>query len=227
MIQTALQNGLLGPMPASGTFPIQHPLGLRSQIDVIAFDGLLESATGSSIEGFWPAERTAPNLGGHCCVSEVESTATAVMEIRRKSGLTWGELSEVFDVSRRSVHNWASGKAVSAGHEKAIRQVLAAIRWIDLGDQASTRAQLREVDAQTGQSLLDQLRAKQFDAVWPQQTAPYQGVHRSTSLAKAAWNAHRPSPPTLLLQAEQDRPDIATNTRVISVARPAKAQAKD
>lgn len=225
MIQPASQGGVLATRPALGiSVPLQLPPRPRPETVVIALEGLSDSATSSNFDAFWPAERTAPNLAGHCSVPEVESTATAVMEIRRRSGLTWEDLSEVFDVSRRSVHNWASGKAVSAGHEKAIRQVLAAIRRIDPGDQASTRAKLLEVDAQTGRSLLDLLKAKQFDAVMPQGTVSYPREQKRTSLAQEAWNARRPPTPALLLQAEHDRPDIATKARTVSLKRRAKAK---
>src|SRR6185503_7037508 len=36
----------------------------------------------------------------------------AIMEIRRLSGMTWEQLANLFEVSRRTVHFWASGKAL-------------------------------------------------------------------------------------------------------------------
>ncbi|MEM5709754.1 helix-turn-helix transcriptional regulator, partial [Elizabethkingia meningoseptica] len=67
-----------------------------------------------------------------------ESTAAAVLEIRRLSGLTWEELADLFDVSRRSVHHWASGKPVNTEHDQALRGVLTALRHLDRGDPAAT-----------------------------------------------------------------------------------------
>ncbi len=218
MIQTASQDGVLDATFASGTSalllyrPRPQPQGV-----VIGLEGLSESTTSSDFDMYWPVNRTAPNLPGHCSVAEVESIAAAVMEVRRRSGLTWEELSEVFDVSRRSVHNWASGKVVSTEHERVIRRVLAAIRRIDRGTQVSTRATLLEVDAQTGRSMLDQLKAKQFGAVMVRGTASYRREQRSTPVSQEAWNARRPPAPRFLLQAERDRPDVATKTRAVSV----------
>ena len=86
-----------------------------------------------------------------------ESTAEAIMEIRRRSGLTWQELAELFEVSRRSAHHWANGNPVSAGRERTIRRMLAAIRHLDRGSQVDTRALLLAVDQATGVSTLDLL----------------------------------------------------------------------
>jgi hypothetical protein len=62
-----------------------------------------------------------------------------VFEIRRRSGLTWEELADVFAVSRRSIHNWASGKAVSSQHEQLIRKTLQTLRLIPMGAAGQMR----------------------------------------------------------------------------------------
>ena len=58
-------------------------------------------------------DRTTANPAGSFdfLLGPAESTAEAIMEIRRRSGLTWQELGDLFDVSRRSIHHWANGKA--------------------------------------------------------------------------------------------------------------------
>ena len=110
-------------------------------------------------------ERTAADPVGRCdfLLGPAESTAEAIMEIRRRSGLTWQELGELFDVSRRSIHHWANGKPVSAGNDRTIRRMLAAIRHLDWGSQRDTRALLLSVDQATGVSPLDLLQAGRFD----------------------------------------------------------------
>ena len=110
-------------------------------------------------------ERTSADPDGRFefLLETSESTAEAIMEIRRRSGLTWQELAELFDVSRRSIHHWASGKPVSAGHDRTIRWMLAAIRHLDRGSQLDTRAFLLGIDQATGISTLDLLQAGRFD----------------------------------------------------------------
>lgn len=109
-----------------------------------------------------PVGRTAAGPDGEIPVPE-KSTVLAIMEIRRLSGLTWEELGTLFDVSRRSIHNWANGKRVSAGNDQMISRMLAAIRHLDQGDQADTRALLLTVDQTTGFSTLDLLKKGRFD----------------------------------------------------------------
>jgi hypothetical protein len=71
-----------------------------------------------------------------------QSTDQAIMELRRISGLTWDELSELFNVSRRSLHFWASGKPLNAPNEEHLRQILDVIRRIDSGIAQDNRARL-------------------------------------------------------------------------------------
>jgi len=75
-----------------------------------------------------------------------QSTGEALLEIRLRSGLTWEMLGELFNVSRRTVHHWASGKAPSASHEHRIRRTLDVIRHLDEGTQRTTRARLLTIE---------------------------------------------------------------------------------
>ena len=53
-----------------------------------------------------------------------QSTSSAIMELRRLSGLTWEQIATLFNVARRSLHFWASGKPVNAPNEERLRRVL-------------------------------------------------------------------------------------------------------
>ncbi|MFB1488263.1 MULTISPECIES: hypothetical protein [unclassified Thiocapsa] len=79
---------------------------------------------------------------------------------RRISGLTWEQLGEIFDVSRRSMHFWASGKPLNAHNEQRLMQVLDVIRTTDRSDARSTRAALFEV--KEGTTAFALLSAEQF-----------------------------------------------------------------
>ena len=80
-------------------------------------------------------------------VSAQVRTSGAIAELRRVSGLTWEQMGRLFDVSRRSVHFWASGKPMNAANEQHLLQVLDVVRQADRGDARSNRAALFEVAA--------------------------------------------------------------------------------
>ena len=163
------------------------------------------------------ADRTTANPAGSFdfLIGPAESTAEAIMEIRRRSGLTWQELGELFDVSRRSIHHWANGKSVSAGNDRTIRRMLAAIRHLDRGSQRDTRALLLSVDQATGVSPLDLLQAGRFDDATTPFLADWAPEPHRVPLSPAARDARRPPPATRLLGAEQDRPDIPAKARAV------------
>jgi hypothetical protein len=91
-------------------------------------------------------------------VTPAASTAEAVLELRRLSGLTWEELAGVFDVSRRAVHHWASGNAMTAEHIQHLFTTLHLVRRLSHGSSADVRARLLARSA-TGETGLDLLRA--------------------------------------------------------------------
>lgn len=78
-------------------------------------------------------------------------------EIKRKSGLTWGQLADAMGVDARAVHLWRRGGGISAAHEERLQEMNALINSIDLGVPADVRAEL--VEAAAGGSLLERLRA--------------------------------------------------------------------
>ena len=152
-----------------------------------------------------------------------ESTAEAIMEIRRRSGLTWQELAELFEVSRRSAHHWANGNPVSAGRERTIRRMLAAIRHLDRGSQVDTRALLLAVDQATGVSTLDLLKTGRFDDATARVAGGRAPVPHRVPLLSDVQDARRPPAPALLLGAEQDRPDVPARARTARPKRTPKA----
>lgn len=70
------------------------------------------------------------------------SQTSAIFEIRRRTALTWDQVACLFDVSRRSVHFWASGKAMNAANEEKLNLLVRTIRYIDRGTSRSTRTAL-------------------------------------------------------------------------------------
>jgi len=186
-----------------------------SLLPIIVVSGALAVSSTSSADParLWEAARlyesdaTTSGLGREHSsetASDVEVTRRAISELRRISGLTWEQLGRLFDVSRRSVHFWASGKPLNADNEQRLMQVLDVVRAAYRGDARSTRAALSE--AKDGTTAFALLAAQQFEDA---RTILGVGTARPrpapTGLGAADEAARKPLPPGELVDALQDR----------------------
>jgi hypothetical protein len=128
--------------------------------------------------------------------------ADAVLEIRRRSGLTWEQLGALFGVDRRSVHLWASGRPMSARNAEHLNRILAVLRRADRGTPSATKAWLHSPTPR-GLLPLDLLRESRFDEIPTPGGAEV--VSRPAPLSDAARRARAPMPPEHLVGARQDR----------------------
>ncbi|MGB5596415.1 MAG: XRE family transcriptional regulator [Crocosphaera sp.] len=71
--------------------------------------------------------------------SSTEVTQKAIHEIRKVTGLTWEKLAKLFNVSRRTLHFWASGKRLNSFNEEQLNLLLDTIRYIDRGSASLNR----------------------------------------------------------------------------------------
>lgn len=94
--------------------------------------------------------RSSPRLTG-------QSESSTVHKLRRLSGLTWDQIAEIFGVTRRTIHLWASGKAMTAKHEEKLHWVYGAVRLMDKGEAKLTRTALLSVGS-SGMTALEELR---------------------------------------------------------------------
>lgn len=128
----------------------------------------------------------------------------AIGELRRLSGLTWDQLARLFNVSRRSLHFWASGKQMSPSNEEHLQRLLAVVRKIDRGSASANRATL--LGAREGGILpFDLLALGSYDRVLSLLGA---GEPRRVSpprLSEQARAARAPRRPEELVDAIQDR----------------------
>lgn len=133
-----------------------------------------------------------------------EATRMALTQLRRISGLTWEQLGQLFGVSRRSVHFWASGKPLNAEHEAQLLQVLDIVRTADRGNSRETRTALFEV--KQGISAFDLLLAKRFEEARAHLSAGITPQPRQLSeLSAEAQAARLPLRPEELVGAMNDR----------------------
>ena len=155
--------------------------------------------------------------------ADAETTRQAISELRRISGLTWEQLGELFDVSRRSVHFWASGKPLNAGNEQRLMEVLDIVRTADRGDARSTRSAL--LDVHDGSAAFDLLVEERFDEARAQLGVgggrPRPVLGELSAEAKAA---RAPLRPEELVEAQHDRIHPASGR--LLTARPIKTRRK-
>lgn len=56
------------------------------------------------------------------------SAANALNEIKRRSGVTWDQISQIVKVSRRRVHAWVAGEAITMEHQAKLEVLLEWVR---------------------------------------------------------------------------------------------------
>jgi len=139
-----------------------------------------------------------------CAEQPGEAAQEAVSELRRISGLTWEQLGQLFTVSRRSVHFWASGKPLNAENETRLLRVLDIVRSADRGNARATRSAL--LDVQDGFSAFELLVDARFDEARARLGV---GVGRPRpvlgELSADAKAARAPLRPEDLVEAQHDR----------------------
>ena len=186
----------------------------------LLFGGMSAPATASTTYQLHVATHTTSGPQAQVAVKPIETTAMAVMEVRRRSDLTWDELGGLFGVSRRNVHLWANGQAPSAANEGVIRQTLTAIRHLDQGSAADTRALLFTPDV-AGVTALDLLRGGQYQEAMTRAGDGAAAVRAAprVPLSQKALEARRPISPELLLGAVDERIVVPAKARIARVVR--------
>jgi DNA-binding transcriptional regulator YiaG len=151
--------------------------------------------------------RTEQQTTAGARAAQPERSREAIVEVRRLSGFTWDQLARLFKVSRRSVHFWASGKAMTSGNEEHLQRLLAVMRKIDRGSASANRAELLAV-REEGSSPFDFLAQGQYDLaamlVGPGHSQRHPAPPMLDEGAKAA---RTPRAPEELVGALQDRVD--------------------
>jgi DNA-binding transcriptional regulator YiaG len=136
--------------------------------------------------------------------SDLNVAGEAIAELRRLTGLTWEQLARLLDVSRRSLHFWASGQTLSPANEERLQRLVSYVRKVDRGSAAANRAALLS-PADDGQLPFDLLAAGDYEgALW------MMGNSDTKSRApqrKKEWSGRpEPASPASLVGALQDRP---------------------
>ena len=125
----------------------------------------------------------------------------AVNDLRKSSGLTWEQLARLFDVSRRSVHFWASGQPLASAHEEKLNRILDVVRYISLGNASLNRSLLMGV-SNDGRSYLELLAAGEYETV--KRLLGVGNARTKPQLAPLVPAAQMPPNPADLVDALQD-----------------------
>lgn len=107
-----------------------------------------------------PAQQTTP--GAALVVSD--HSGSAIAELRRLSGLSWDQLAQLFSVTRRALHFWASGKPMTPANEEHLQRLLTVLRKIDRGSATANRRELL-ASREKGAIALDLLHQQKYDSV--------------------------------------------------------------
>jgi transcriptional regulator with XRE-family HTH domain len=129
----------------------------------------------------------------------------AIAELRRLSGLTWDQLARLFNVSRRALHFWASGKPMAPGNEEHLQRLLGVIRKIDRGTASANRTLLLTA-REDGTFPFDILAIGAYErALAILATGEGRRVSPTPGLAEAERAARTPPRPEDLVGALQNR----------------------
>jgi transcriptional regulator with XRE-family HTH domain len=129
------------------------------------------------------------------------------MELRKLSGMTWEQLASLFEVSRRTVHFWASGKALNSYNEEKLHRILSTVHQIDRGTAQENRDCLFRALV-GGLAPIDLLRSGQYGEVVELLGNSSFERPMLTPLSESARNMRVPKSPETLVGALQDRIDI-------------------
>lgn len=150
--------------------------------------------------------------------SSTEATQKALNELRKLSGLTWEQLAKLFNVSRRSLHFWASGQPLSRFNEENLNRLLDTIQYIDRGSASHNRSLLLRPSSD-GRTLFDLLVAGEHKEV-KRLLGPGNAPERPhlVPLSEDAYKSRKPQNPADLVDALQE-----PIHREVGRSRPARA----
>lgn len=171
----------------------------------VIFVGLGTSAAALPSVGVVPQlQRAIDQTNAGASLPDAESASHAIAELRRLTGLTWEQLARLFNVSRRSLHFWASGKPMTPGNEEHLQRILSVVRRIDRGTSSANRGLLLAAQ-EDGSLAFDLLAGGAYEQVL---TLLATGETHRASPAKTvegALAARAPRRPEELVGALQDR----------------------
>lgn len=125
-----------------------------------------------------------------------------IAELRQRSGFTWDKLAELFGVSRRSMHYWASGESMTSDNEDHLQRCLSVLRSSDRGDAVTNRRSLLTADS-NNTSPFDLLVRKRYGEALNALGTAADSLPSVRPRVKVPEN-RLPPPPQMLVDARDD-----------------------
>ena len=97
-----------------------------------------------------------------------EAARENLFEVRRLTGFTWEEISDLLAVDRRTLHNWSQGGYVRSANQERLADLLSVLRYVDRGSVEANRLALSRpnpIGGVTGLALLSQGRFHEAQVV--------------------------------------------------------------
>ena len=120
---------------------------------------------GTGSERIWIQEqRVEVVIAQKVCAGTSLAPVCTLRRIRRISGLTWEELSTAMDVSKRTLHLWDAGQALSQKHLQHLHRVAGLMERLDKGNPVHLRnLLLKDLGDQNALTLLKEGQFKQVE----------------------------------------------------------------
>lgn len=169
-------SGVVGRYQHGANIPTMFALGgvlvISSAVGILPPTHTWTATSVGQEYSLWPSQEPAPvdqTSSGLPKASEARevgaSTPSAkhIAEIRALVGLKTDQVGRLFGVSRRSVHNWINGNAMSPQHEERAAKILLTVQSLPGSTPAERRAAF--LDSSHGTSLFHQFVASRNEAV--------------------------------------------------------------
>ena len=183
---------------------------LKRQARETVFVGCILAGFGTSAAHAQPTHevlrsaRLAEQTTAGASLPSIDVAGASIGELRRLSGLTWDQLARLFNVSRRSLHFWASGKPMAPSNEEHLQRLLRVVRAVDRGSASVNRTAL--LGACEGGALpFDLLAAGEYDRVLALLGRGESQPARPPKPSQESKAERMPRPPEELIGALQDR----------------------
>jgi len=141
-----------------------------------------------------------------------------LFELKRLSGLSWEQIAKLVGVSRRAVHNWAAGGAISLENNQCLGDLVTTLRFIDCGESDRNRSLLLS-PAEEGVTYYDLLKQRAFGRV---KALAGKGIGRPVPQASIRESALQASAPKSFAEEMQQLGviDIAADAEPEIVSKP-------
>lgn len=200
------------PFPSTAPERASEPIGTIWGIFARGFN------VGTGSERIWIQEqRVEVVMAQKVCDETTLAPVYTLRKIRRISGLTWEELSIAMDVSKRTLHLWDAGQALSQKHLKHLHRVAGLMERLDKGNPVHLRnLLLKDLGDQNALTLLKEGQFKQVEM----QIAVEKSYPSFSELPEKEFRKRIPRGVSLTVYQEDQKVQIVRGKPLMSIKAP-------